>query len=156
MSDDPVHDAALVALVENVRGLVERVVRSHASTERIQSLNDEVRALCESLDPHTRAAGPSELPRVYHAREPHRFLPRNMVSGHLNPLAPPVQVEILDDQINLPVKNRTVIVHYSDGTTLPVVTDQNGIASVCVRPGQTFTIEVPDIHTLSSETHVPR
>lgn len=99
MSDDPAHDAALVALAENVRGLVERVVRSQATTEQIEALNEQVRELCESLDPHTRAAGPSELPRVYHAREPHRFLPRNMVSGHLNPLAPPVQVEILDDHV---------------------------------------------------------
>ncbi len=99
MSDDPVHDAALIALVENVRGLVERVVRSHASTERIDALNDEVRALCESLDPHTREPGPSPLPRLEHVHEPRRFLPRNMVTGHLNPLAPPVQVEIFEDHV---------------------------------------------------------
>lgn len=100
MSDEEsAHDVALAALVENVRGLVERVVRSHADAARIEALNDQVQSLCESLDPHTREPGPSELPRVYHAREPARFLPRNLVTGHLNPLAPPVAVEVLDDHV---------------------------------------------------------
>ncbi|KYF80872.1 hypothetical protein BE20_00835 [Sorangium cellulosum] len=66
-----------------------------------------------------------------------------------------VQVEVLDEEIQVPVKNRTVRIKFSDGRIQHVVTDSNGIASVCVRPGQTFELEIEDVHSLQDE-HIPR
>ncbi len=99
MSRDPERDAALERLAESVRSVIDRVVRTDAPTHELLAAATLADQLAAALEPHTRAAGPSQLPSVRHAREPHQFLPRSMVSGTLNPLAPPVRMEVHPDHV---------------------------------------------------------
>lgn len=99
MPADPTTDAALERLAERVRELIDHVVRSGATPDELDRCSAQVEELTATIAPGARPAGPGALPRVRHAREPHRFLPRSMVSGTLNPLAPPVRMEVQEDRV---------------------------------------------------------
>lgn len=66
-----------------------------------------------------------------------------------------VQVEVIDQDIDEPIRNTTVNIKFADGRVVPIVTDDKGIASVSVKDGETFDIEVPDAHAMT-DTHEPR
>lgn len=66
-----------------------------------------------------------------------------------------VQVEVIDEDIDEPIRNTTVKIKFADGRVVPVVTDDKGIAAVTVKPGDKFDVIVDDLHKITDK-HEPR
>jgi acyl-coenzyme A thioesterase PaaI-like protein len=83
-------------LAEAVRRVTNQLVLTAATPAQLDAAAAQIEAIAESLDPVTPEWTLS-VPAFVNSRDPHGYFPFSPQIGLYNPLAPPVRVEVDDD-----------------------------------------------------------
>lgn len=86
-------------LAQHLRTVIERLVATSAPVEELTRAADEIEALARSLEAHPRARLFDGFAESGPAGDPSSFLDASPIIGKANPIAPPVELAVVDGTI---------------------------------------------------------
>ncbi|HEY9559085.1 MAG TPA: PaaI family thioesterase [Acidimicrobiales bacterium] len=89
----------LFRLADAVRGVLHRLVQTSAPIELISAAADQLSEVVATLEQHPYGSIYEGFAESANAGEPFGFFDHSPMLGRANPLAPPIELELLDDCI---------------------------------------------------------
>lgn len=86
-------------LAEAARVVIERLVATRAPAEDLAAAADALEAVAASLDGHPRGHSFEGFAESANAGDPHAFFDHSPIIGRANPLAPPLDLAVLDGKV---------------------------------------------------------
>ena len=91
--------AELIRLSEAVRGVLHRLVQTSAPVELMAEAADRIEAVAALLAEHRSASIYEGFAEAANAGEPFGFFDHSPMLGRANPLAPPIELKLVDGRI---------------------------------------------------------
>lgn len=86
-------------LADTMRRVIDRLVNTRAPAEGLAAAADRLEALVEWLDPYPQGALYEGMAEAVTAGRPTAFFDNSPVMGHANPLAPPIEMEVVGEEV---------------------------------------------------------
>lgn len=91
--------AEMRRLAEAARRVIERLVATRAPAEELARAADALEAVATGLDGHPRGHSFEGFAESANAGDPHAFFDHSPVIGRANPLAPPLDLTVVDGKV---------------------------------------------------------
>ena len=86
-------------LAEATRLVIERLVATRAPQEELAAAAEALEAIAEALDGYPRGHSFEGFSESANAGDPHAFFDHSPIIGRANPLAPPLDLAVVDDKV---------------------------------------------------------
>ena len=86
-------------LAEAMRLVIERLVATRAPQEELAQAAEALEAIAASLDGYPRGHSFEGFAESANAGDPHAFFDHSPIIGRANPLAPPLDLAVVDDKV---------------------------------------------------------
>lgn len=86
-------------IADTMRRVIERLVNTRAPVEGLAAAADRLEALVEWLDPYPQGALYEGFAEAVTAGDPQAFFDHSPLMGRANPLAPPLQMNVVGDRV---------------------------------------------------------